>query len=112
MFDPKPCDLELQVKLAERRESEQRILASHLADGRGTAERRCSNQATPYAAAASDRKSSETYERKMSALSCSGSVGGTTAEEEELSLQLIEKRQLRSFSRADEYLYAMKVGFI
>ena len=25
-----------------------------------------------------------------------------------MSLQLVEKRQLRSFSRADEYLYAMK----
>ena len=30
------------------------------------------------------------------------------SEEDPLSLQLVEKRQLRSFSRADEYLYAMK----
>ena len=29
-------------------------------------------------------------------------------EEQQMSLQLVEKRQLRSFSRADEYLYAMK----
>ena len=30
------------------------------------------------------------------------------SDEDPLSLQLVEKRQLRSFSRADEYLYAMK----
>ena len=30
------------------------------------------------------------------------------SEDDPMSLQLVEKRQLRSFSRADEYLYAMK----
>ncbi len=34
-------------------------------------------------------------------------VGGDDADQL-VSLQLVEKRQLRSFSRADEYLYAMK----
>ena len=32
----------------------------------------------------------------------------SSQEEQQMSLQLVEKRQLRSFSRADEYLYAMK----
>ena len=31
-----------------------------------------------------------------------------SADDQLISLQLVEKRQLRSFSRADEYLYAMK----
>lgn len=31
-----------------------------------------------------------------------------SVEETEVSLQLLERRQLRQFSRADEYLYAMK----
>ena len=45
-------------------------------------------------------------ERKMSGLSAKMSVD--MSGDEQLSLQLVEKRQLRSFSRADEYLYAMK----
>ena len=45
-------------------------------------------------------------ERKMSGLSAKTSVD--MSGEDQLSLQLVEKRQLRSFSRADEYLYAMK----
>ena len=45
-------------------------------------------------------------ERKVSGLS--GKLSMEMAEEQQLSLQLVEKRQLRSFSRADEYLYAMK----
>ena len=45
-------------------------------------------------------------ERKMSGLSAKMSVD--MSGEDQLSLQLVEKRQLRSFSRADEYLYAMK----
>jgi hypothetical protein len=35
-------------------------------------------------------------------------VGGGDDADQLVSLQLVEKRQLRSFSRADEYLYAMK----
>ena len=45
-------------------------------------------------------------ERKLSGLS--GKLSVDLSGEEQLSLQLVEKRQLRSFSRADEYLYAMK----
>ena len=44
-------------------------------------------------------------ERKLSGLS--GKLSVDLSGEEQLSLQLVEKRQLRSFSRADEYLYAM-----
>lgn len=43
--------------------------------------------------------------RLSSQLSLSNS---SCQEEQQMSLQLVEKRQLRSFSRADEYLYAMK----
>ena len=43
--------------------------------------------------------------RLSSQLSLSNS---SSQEEQQMSLQLVEKRQLRSFSRADEYLYAMK----
>ena len=35
-------------------------------------------------------------------------LSGKISDDDPLSLQLVEKRQLRSFSRADEYLYAMK----
>ena len=45
-------------------------------------------------------------ERKLSGLS--GKLSVDLSGEEQLSLQLVEKRQLHSFSRADEYLYAMK----
>ena len=41
--------------------------------------------------------------RRLSELSAS-----KLSEDDPVSLQLVEKRQLRSFSRADEYLYAMK----
>ena len=42
-------------------------------------------------------------------LSSAQLTAAAAADDDELvSLQLVEKRQLRSFSRADEYLYAMK----
>ena len=53
-------------------------------------------------------------ERKLSEQSSSSRKLSQLSEQEAgqeagpLSLQLVEKRQLRSFSRADEYLYAMK----
>ena len=54
-----------------------------------------------------ERKVSESGEglvtRRLSELS-----GKMNSEDDPMSLQLVEKRQLRSFSRADEYLYAMK----
>ena len=55
----------------------------------------------------SERKISDisNRERKVSELSVKLS---DMSSEDQLSLQLVEKRQLRSFSRADEYLYAMK----
>jgi hypothetical protein len=55
----------------------------------------------------SERKLSEAETfRKVSGLA--GRTSLDMSAEEQLSLQLVEKRQLRSFSRADEYLYAMK----
>ena len=54
-----------------------------------------------------ERKVSEPdgVRRLSSQLSLSNS---SIQEDQQMSLQLVEKRQLRSFSRADEYLYAMK----
>ena len=80
--------------MAERRESEQRKISQDLAG-----DRRFSDVSSTFGG---ERKSSEMYDRKLSELS------DVTAGEDDLSLQLVEKRQLRSFSRADEYLYAMK----
>ena len=104
---------ELQEKLAQRRQSgsSQRRLSDEFSILSGTSsDRRISTTTSSDSSERkysylSDRKSSE---RKLSELS-DGGVGA--AAEDELSLQLIEKRQLRSFSRADEYLYAMKVSY-
>ena len=49
------------------------------------------------------QKRRESEQRKLSL-----ELGEGGEEDEEGNLQLSEKRQLRSFSRADEYLYAMK----
>ena len=57
-----------------------------------------------------DRKASES-ERKNSDLVNGrrfSELSSKQSEDDPMSLQLVEKRQLRSFSRADEYLYAMK----
>ena len=57
-----------------------------------------------------DRKASET-ERKNSDLVNGrrfSELSSKQSDDDPMSLQLVEKRQLRSFSRADEYLYAMK----
>ena len=57
-----------------------------------------------------DRKASET-ERKNSDLVNGrrfSELSSKQSDDDLMSLQLVEKRQLRSFSRADEYLYAMK----
>ena len=60
-----------------------------------------------------DRKASEALERKSSEILVNGRrlselSASKLSEDDPVSLQLVEKRQLRSFSRADEYLYAMK----
>ena len=54
------------------------------------------------------RKLSEIYLREIKLSGLSGKLLVDLSKEEQLSLHLVEKRQLRSFSRADEYLYAMK----
>lgn len=73
---------------------------SFFSDTRKSSERKLSELSDVMTAA--HRRSSE---RKLSERS-----DVTTAADDDISLQLVEKRQLRSFSRADEYLYAMKVS--
>ena len=102
---------ELEEKLALRRESEHSRGGGRLSDEfncsvNGSSDRKYST-ATDLSdrdrkySIFSDRKSSE---RKLSELS------DVTGVDDDVSLQLVEKRQLRSFSRADEYLYAMKAS--
>ena len=58
-----------------------------------------------------ERKISETEQRKNCDIVTNrrlSELQSKTSEDDPMSLQLVEKRQLRSFSRADEYLYAMK----
>ena len=104
---------ELEEKLAQRRESEHSRGGGRLSDEfncsvNGSSDRKYST-ATELSdrdrkySIFSDRKSSE---RKLSELS------DVTGADDDVSLQLVEKRQLRSFSRADEYLYAMKASIL
>ena len=56
-----------------------------------------------------ERKLSETEQRKSCDIVTNRRLSELKpSEDDPMSLQLVEKRQLRSFSRADEYLYAMK----
>ena len=55
-----------------------------------------------------ERKSSEGERRSCEPRRVSELASLAETEADPPSLQLVEKRQLRSFSRADEYLYAMK----
>ena len=54
------------------------------------------------------KASSEAVPRRVSELGGNGNRIILEESDDPVSLQLVEKRQLRSFSRADEYLYAMK----
>ena len=54
------------------------------------------------------KTSAEAVPRRVSELSGTGNRIILEETDDPVSLQLVEKRQLRSFSRADEYLYAMK----
>ena len=121
---------ELQQRLQERRLSEQQRIAAELSQ-RKPSQEFCPEQPKQFLDSSEQRKSSlDTPEQRKSSQNCheqwksphkdpeprKPSQDGPEQrkpsqeqpEDDQLSLQLLEKRQLRTFSRADEYLYAMK----
>ena len=94
---------ELEQKLHERKISEAERKTSDLATGRRLSGLSSKTRKETKCCKIFEQNNNKAMISLTLPLTCC-----TSSEEDPLSLQLVEKRQLRSFSRADEYLYAMK----